>query len=52
MILLDDKAAEDVRRTSPLRLTRNHMEFAGLIVYLSVIGFCFAFVLVLMLIPK
>lgn len=52
MILLDDSVAEDVKRTSPLRLTRNHMEFAGLVVYLSVIGFCFVFVFVLMLIPK
>lgn len=52
MILLDDSVAEDVRRCSPLKLTRNHMEFAGLIVYLSVIGFCLVFVFVLMLIPR
>jgi hypothetical protein len=52
MILLDDSVAEDVKRTAPMKLTRNHMEFACLVVYLSVIGFCFVFLFVLMLMPR
>jgi len=52
-MLLDVKeVSEPVERRSPLKLSRNHMELAGLIVYMSVIGFGFALVLVLMLAPQ
>jgi hypothetical protein len=52
MPVVEEIVSERVECRNPLRLSRNNMEFAGLVVYFSVIAFSFTLVFVLMLMPK